>query len=296
MQTNLNTRTKQTHGPTARQTIGPATLGRNSTPLEGYSAAPVQIRLARGSVALSSEVPSRSRVGRPPSGTSPCSGVGRPPRAGPRLDRGPNAPSSEFPPRSRALRAAAPVPAPPAGAFNALTPAGVQVKGESTPLRAWESCPATAPPTPMARPSPPLCDAVRCGQQPPRGTVPPTPVRRTAPSKKDGGTLEGMTHNYSAPARDGAVTSGQWERSPPSPSALCDHPRHRDAIPPLRHHTRRCGTCGDRTPPRQPLCLVRPPVDGTLELARGQRPDEHPLRHHPRSRSCTGTELATASQ
>jgi hypothetical protein len=55
--------------------------------------------------------------------------------------------------------------------------------------------------------------------------------RRTAPSKKDGGTLKGMTHDYSAPARDNAVTSGQWELSPPSPSALCDHPRHRDAIP-----------------------------------------------------------------
>jgi hypothetical protein len=26
------------------------------------------------------------------------------------------------------------------------------------------------------------------------------------------------------------VTSGQWGRSPPSPSALCDHPYHRDAI------------------------------------------------------------------
>jgi hypothetical protein len=50
---------------TARQTIGPATLGRNSASLEGYGAAPVQLRLARGSVAPSSEVPSRSRVRRP---------------------------------------------------------------------------------------------------------------------------------------------------------------------------------------------------------------------------------------
>jgi hypothetical protein len=55
--------------------------------------------------------------------------------------------------------------------------------------------------------------------------------RCTAPSKKDGGTLEEMTHDYSAPARDDVVMSGQWERSPPSPSALCDNPRHRDAIP-----------------------------------------------------------------
>jgi hypothetical protein len=31
---------------------------------------------------------------------------------------------------------------------------------------------------------------------------------RTAPLKKDGGTLEGKTHDYSALAWDGAVTSG----------------------------------------------------------------------------------------
>jgi hypothetical protein len=27
------------------------------------------------------------------------------------------------------------------------------------------------------------------------------------------------------------MTSSKWGRSPSSPSALCDHPRHRDAIP-----------------------------------------------------------------
>jgi hypothetical protein len=80
--------------------------------------------------------------------------------------------------------------------------------------------------------SPPLCNTMRHGQQPPRGTAPPLPYgRRTTSSKKDGGTLEGKTHDYSSPTRDGAVTSSQWERSPLSPSALCDHPRHRDAIP-----------------------------------------------------------------
>jgi hypothetical protein len=55
--------------------------------------------------------------------------------------------------------------------------------------------------------------------------------RRAAPSKKDGRALEGKTSNYSAPAQDCSVTSSQWGRSPPSPSALCYHPRHRDAIP-----------------------------------------------------------------
>jgi hypothetical protein len=59
--------------------------------------------------------------------------------------------------------------------------------------------------------------------------------RRSAPSKKDGGTLEGMTRNYSTPARDGTVTSGQWERSLPS-SALCDHPGHCTTTPDAVEH------------------------------------------------------------
>jgi hypothetical protein len=81
----------------------------------------------------------------------------------------------------------------------------------------------------VVRPSPPLCDVV---SNRPAALYHPLPYgRHTAPSKKDGGTLVGMTRDYSAPARDDAVTSGQWKWSPPSPSALCDHPRHRDAIP-----------------------------------------------------------------
>jgi hypothetical protein len=60
----------------------------------------------------------------------------------------------------------------------------------------------------------------------------PLPYDRcAAPSKKDGGALEEKTSDYSTPAQDYAVTSGQWELSPPSPSVLCDYPRHRDAIP-----------------------------------------------------------------
>jgi hypothetical protein len=120
---NLKTRAKQTHGPTAHQEIGPATLGRNSAPLERNSDAPAQLCLAHGTVTPLSEVPSRSRVGLPPSGT--------PPRSGARCPL-----SCEVPPRSRAERPlervfvslegghrpAASIPAPPVGAFNALTP------------------------------------------------------------------------------------------------------------------------------------------------------------------------------
>jgi hypothetical protein len=53
---------------------------------------------------------------------------------------------------------------------------------------------------------------------------------RDATSKKDGGALEGETNDYSTLAQDCVMTSGQWRRPPLSPSALCDHPRHRDAI------------------------------------------------------------------
>jgi hypothetical protein len=161
----------------AHQTIGLATLGRNTALLEGYDAAPVQLHLARGPVAPSGEFPPRSRVGRPPrAGFRLARGLDAP-GARPRLDREPSAPSSKFSSRSRASRARRLHTCSPAGAFNALTFAGVQVKDESTPLRAWESRPGTAPPTPLARPFPPLCNAVRQGQQQPRGTVPPTPVR-----------------------------------------------------------------------------------------------------------------------
>jgi hypothetical protein len=51
------------------------------------------------------------------------------------------------------------------------------------------------------------------------------------PLKEDGGTLERGTDVNPAPARDGAVTSDQWSASPPSPPALCGHPRRRDTIP-----------------------------------------------------------------
>jgi hypothetical protein len=52
-----------------------------------------------------------------------------------------------------------------------------------------------------------------------------------APSKEDGGTLERGTTTYSAPAWDDAVTLGQRNASPPSPLALCNHPRRCAAIP-----------------------------------------------------------------
>jgi hypothetical protein len=136
--------------------------------------------------------------------------------------------------------------------------------------------------------SPPLCDAVRSGQQPPRGTSPPTPVR-LAPRALEKGRRKPQRENTQL-----LCTCAGWRRDVRPVGAVTSV-----AIGPVRpswplnHHTRRCGTCGDKTPPRQPVYLVRPPVNGTHEPARGRRPDERPLHHHPRSRSCTGTGRAT---
>jgi hypothetical protein len=197
-----------------------------------------------------------------------------PPRASFRLARGGHGPLP-------------PIPAPPAGAFNALTPAGVQVKRKPTPLHAWESCPSTAPPTPVAWPSPPLCDAVRRGQQPPRGTIPPTPVRpalRTLekgqrnPRRDNAQLLCAHTGRCCEVRPVGAVTSVTIGLVRPSR--------------PLHRHVRRCGTCGDGTPPRQSLCLVRPHVNGTLESPRGWPSNEQLQRHPPRGHSWRRTGYA----
>jgi hypothetical protein len=75
------------------------------------------------------------------------------------------------------------------------------------------------------------------------------------PSKDDGGTLKRGTDAYLAPTLDNAATSNQWSASPPSPLALCGHPRRCVTIPgtaapspalweprTTRHHHTRCCT------------------------------------------------------
>jgi hypothetical protein len=54
--------------------------------------------------------------------------------------------------------------------------------------------------------------------------------------------------------------SGQRGAFPPSPSVLCGHPRHRKRHP--DHYSvipDAMGVRGGRTPPRRPLCTLRPP-------------------------------------
>jgi hypothetical protein len=219
--------------PTAHQTVGPVTLGQSSASLEGHDTALANLCLTQGLVAPSGEVPPPSRAGRPP-------------RVSFRLARGPVAPLERgfaslgrwTPPRARFRFArgphgpAASIPAPPKGAFNALTFAGARVKDESTPRRVWESRPGAVPPTPPVRPSPPLCNAVRHGRCQSRDTVPPTLVRLTRHTLERGRrSPRRATDVYSTLAQDYAVTSGQRDRSPSSPSVLCGHPRRLNTIP-----------------------------------------------------------------
>jgi hypothetical protein len=119
-----------------------------------------------------------------------------------------------------------------AGAFNALTFAGAKSKANPRHYAPGNHAPALL--RQLSWRGHPRHYATLCGvvsNHPATLYHPLSYGRRTIPSKKDGGTLEGMTHDYSAPARDDVMTSGQWEWSPPSPSALCDHPRHRDTTP-----------------------------------------------------------------
>jgi hypothetical protein len=86
------------------------------------------------------------------------------------------------------------------------------------------------------------------------------------------------------------VTSGRPDRSPPSPSALCDHPHHPNAIPATasqsptlwKRAVTGCRHASYCTP-------IRPHVNGTLESSHGRSPNRRPLHRHPRSRSWTRT-------
>jgi hypothetical protein len=221
--------TTQRQGPT--DLAAPAAHQNNQpqppsgeTPLRPRSTcALTKPRLARGLGAPSGEVAPRSRAGRPLGWGSASLEGWTPPRVRFRLARG-----------SHGL--AAPVPAPPTGAFNVLTHACAQVKDESAPRRSSDT-PGNHIPALFRRPSrwshPRHCTTL-CGKAAVSSVTLCHPLsygRRATPSKEDGGTLEKGTDVCSALAQDNAVTSDQWGVSPPSPSALCGHPRHHDAIP-----------------------------------------------------------------
>jgi hypothetical protein len=129
--------------------------------------------------------------------------------------------------------------------------------------------------------SPPLCDTVRHGHRPPRGTVPPTPVRpahhplekgRQNPRREDARPLLALEGRRRDAPPLGTVTSVAISpvRLSPPPRR---HPGHYITIPDAVEAR------GDGTPPRQPLCLVRPRDNDTLESSCGRPLNEQSLRH-----------------
>jgi hypothetical protein len=64
----------------------------------------------------------------------------------------------------------------------------------------------------------------------------------------------------------------------------------------LWRHPGAVGTYGDKTPPQCPLCHVRAPRQRHPRVGPPRRPVNQPLRHDPRSRSCTGTGRTTTPQ
>jgi hypothetical protein len=174
--------------------------------------------------------------------------------------------------------------------------AGARVKGESPPRRpsdtAWESYHGTVPLTRPVRLSLALCGktgvnsvtlcrplSYRLHVAPPeRGRWNHRKRYRRLPRARAGQRREIRPTEHVS-----SVTSGPVRPSPP----LCHHPRHCGAIP---------GTVearDDETPPRPLLCILWSSVSQALESAYGQRPNKKPPCCYPRSRSWTGTGLAT---
>jgi hypothetical protein len=98
-------------------------------------------------------------------------------------------------------------------------------------------------------------------------------------------TRAGWRRDVGLVERDPSFTSGPVRPSPP----LCHYPRHCSAI------LGDVGARDDKTAPRPPLCIPRPSVSRTLESAYGRRPNGKLPCYYPRSRSWTGTGLATTT-
>jgi hypothetical protein len=88
------------------------------------------------------------------------------------------------------------------------------------------------------RPSPPLFSTVRQGQCQLRDTKPPALVRLTLRALEEG--LAIPSNIFYVLMQDHTVTSGRRDRSSPSLSALCSHPRHCRTTPDAVATSQRC--------------------------------------------------------
>jgi hypothetical protein len=147
---------------------------------------------------------------------------------------------------------------------------------------------------PRGNPSPSLCSTVRQGRCQLHDTVSPTLVRLTRRTLEGGPAAP--SNIFYVLMQGHAVTSGRRDRSSPSLSTLCGHPRYCRTTPGTVATSRRCWdtrgqdttttTTVPRTGPRQRHPRPGPP----------RRPVNQPLHRHPRSCSCTSTGRTTTPQ
>jgi hypothetical protein len=133
--------------------------------------------------------------------------------------------------------------------------------------------------------SPPLCDTVRRGQQPPCGTIPLTPVRaahrtlekgRRNPRRDDARLLCARTGRRRDVRPAGGVTSVAISPVRPSPPSQ-RHPGHCITIPDAVEHAA-IGHC------HADHCALYG-LMSTAPSPHGRPPNEQPQRHPPRGRS-----------
>jgi hypothetical protein len=119
-------------------------------------------------------------------------------------------------------------------AFNTLTPQDARhnsdTPGNHTPVLFRQ--------LPRGNPSLPLFSTMRQGRCQLRDAVSPTPIRLTRRALEGG--PEAPSNVFSVLTQVHAVTSGRRDRSSPSLSALCDHPRHCCTMPDTVATSRRC--------------------------------------------------------
>jgi hypothetical protein len=146
-------------------------------------------------------------------------------------------------------------------AFNALTQQGC-----ATTLTRLGMTPRRCFANSQGRPSPPLFNTVWRGQCQLCDTMLPTPVRLTHRALEWGPVAS--SNIFYVLMQDHTVTSGRRDRSSPSLSALCGHPRHYSTTLGAVATSRRCWDVrGQDTATMATVPCTGFPSNGTLEPA-----------------------------
>jgi hypothetical protein len=139
----------------------------------------------------------------------------------------------------------------------------------------------------MGNPSPPLFSTVRQGRCQLRDTVPPTPIQLTRRALEGGPAAP--SNIFYVLIQGHVVTSGRRDRSSPSLSTLCGHPRHCRATPDTVATSQRCWEVRGQDIATTATVPRTGPHKWHPRIGPPQRSVNQPLHRRPRSRPCTST-------